>query len=418
METLSRHSRLPCRHATFSRGVHAPLSVHAPRHAIRHVVTIPLRFSRTEFAGAFGDLGTDLPLLVGIVAATGMDATTAFVVFGALQIASGLAYRLPMPVQPLKAMAAIAIAGKLAPPLLAAGGLIVGVVMLLLARSGALEWIARTVPKPVVRGIQVGLGIQLAILALTRFLSANGRAGWLLAAVSLALVVGLRNNRRVPAALVVLALGLVVAALTWPAGAPLPLGMRLPVLITRWPTAREFAEASLLLALPQLALSLGNSVLATKQVVADLFPDRPPLTVRRIGTTYGLMNLLAAPLGGIPVCHGSGGIAGHYAFGARTGASGVIYGTFLVLSGLFLVGDPAAFQRLFPGPVLGTLLLVEAITVLTLVRDLRHTPRWLAFAVGCGLAAAFLPYGYAVALVGGTVVSTVFTRWKRPVGAP
>ena len=85
---------------------------------------------------------------------------------------------------------------------------------------------------------------------------------------------------------------------------------------------------------------------------------------------------------------------------------------------LFLVGDPAAFQRLFPGPVLGTLLLVEAITVLALVRDLRDTPRWLAFAVGCGLAAAFLPYGYAVALVGGTVASTVFTRWRRPVGAP
>ena len=417
METHRRHSRLPRWHATFPEAF-TPLHVHAPHHAIRHVVSFPLRFSRTEFAGAFGDLGTDLPLLVGIVAATGMDATTAFVVFGALQIASGLAYRLPMPVQPLKAMAAIAIAGKLAPPLLAAGGLIVGVVMLLLARSGALEWIARTVPKPVVRGIQVGLGIQLAILALTRFLPANGRAGWLLAALSLALVVGLRNNRRVPAALLVLALGLVVAALTWPAGAPLPLGMRLPVLITRWPTAREFAEASLLLALPQLALSLGNSVLATKQVVADLFPDRPPLTVRRIGTTYGLMNLLAAPLGGIPVCHGSGGIAGHYAFGARTGASGVIYGTFLVLSGLFLVGDPAAFQRLFPGPVLGTLLLVEAITVLALVRDLRDTPRWLAFAVGCGLAAAFLPYGYAVALVGGTVASTVFTRWRRPAGAP
>ena len=186
------------------------------------------------------------------------------------------------------------------------------------------------------------------------------------------------------------------------------------MLPARWPTPGEFAQASLLLALPQLALSLGNSVLATKQVVADLFPDREPLSVRRIGTTYALMNLVAAPLGGIPVCHGSGGIAGHYAFGARTGASGIIYGTFLVLSGLLLVGEPAAFQRLFPGPMLGTLLLVEAVTVLLLVRDLRDTPGWLAFAVACGLAAAFLPYGYAVALLGGTVISVALQRGRSP----
>jgi hypothetical protein len=373
----------------------------------------PLRFTRAEFAGAFGDLGTDLPLLVGIVVATGMDATTAFVVFGALQIASGLAYRLPMPVQPLKAMAAIAIAGKLAPPLLAAGGLIVGVVMLVLARSGALEWIARTVPKPVVRGIQVGLGLQLAMLALTRFMPADGTRGWLLAAVALVIILALRTSHRLPAALVVLALGLVVAAVTWPAGAPLPIGFRLPTLPPRWPTPSEFAQASLLLALPQLALSLGNSVLATKQVVADLFPAREPLSVRRIGTTYALMNLVAAPLGGIPVCHGSGGIAGHYAFGARTGASGIIYGAFLLLSGLLLVGEPAAFQRLFPGPILGALLLVEAITVLLLARDLRDTPAWLVFAVACGLTAAFVPYGYAVALVGGTLVSVALRRRRH-----
>ena len=153
---------------------------------------------------------------MGVVIATGMDPTTAFVVFGALQILSGLAYRLPMPVQPLKAMAAIAIGTKLAPPLLAAGGLIVGVVMLLLANTGALEWIARTVPKAVVRGIQVGLGLQLGTLALTRFIPADGASGILLAALALAIVLALRENHRVPAALVVIAIGFVFAATRWP----------------------------------------------------------------------------------------------------------------------------------------------------------------------------------------------------------
>ncbi|GAB1344065.1 putative sulfate/molybdate transporter [Gemmatimonas sp.] len=372
--------------------------------------TLPPTLSRYELAGAFGDLGTDLPLLVGVVLATGMDAPAAFVAFGVLQILSGVAYRLPMPVQPLKAMAAIAIAGKLAPPLLAAGGLIVGVVMLLLANSGALEWIARTVPKTVVRGIQVGLGLQLLNLALTRFLPSAGTTGWLLAAAALAVVVGMRHNRSVPAGLVVLALAFTYAFATWPADTAAPWGFHLPALPTRWPTGDEFARAALLLALPQIALSLGNSVLATKQVVADFFPEREPLTVRRIGTTYGLMNLVAAPLGGLPVCHGSGGIVGHYVFGARTGGSAIIYGSALVFAGLFLVGDPAAFQRLVPGPILGALLLVEAIAVLALVRDQWRWPSAFTLAIACGLTAAFAPYGYALALVGGTLASMPLRR--------
>jgi hypothetical protein len=364
----------------------------------------PILFNRRELAGAFGDLGTDLPLLVGVVIATGMDPTTTFVVFGVLQVLSGVAYRLPMPVQPLKAMAAIAIGSRLAPPLLAAGGLIVGIVMLLLANTGALEWIARTVPKAVVRGIQVGLGLQLGTLALTRFIPGDGTYGFLLAIAALVIVLALRDNHRVPAALVVLVMGFVFAAMRWPSDVPQPFGVRFPQLPMRWPTPDEFARASLLLALPQLALSLGNSVLATRQVVGDLFPNRPPLTVRRIGTTYAMMNLVAAPLGGLPVCHGSGGMVGHYAFGARSGGSVVIYGVFLLLAGLFLVGDPAAFQRLFPGPILGVLLLVEAVSILLLVRDL-VPQRWaFVLALACGVTAAFAPYGYAVALVIGTVV--------------
>jgi MFS superfamily sulfate permease-like transporter len=383
---------------------------------VTHASRFPLSFSRHEFAGAFGDLGTDLPLLVGVVIATGMDAPAAFVVFGLLQILSGLAYRLPMPVQPLKAMAAIAIAGKLAPTLLAAGGLIVGVTMLILAHTGALAWLARTVPKAVVRGIQVGLGLQLLTLAVTRFLPQNGTTGWILAGTALALILLLRNNHHVPAALVVLALGVGYAGVTWPPKAPAPWGLHLPALPDRWPTGDEFARAALLLALPQIALSLGNSVLATRQVVTDFFPEREPLSVRRIGTTYGLMNLFAAPLGGLPVCHGSGGIAGHYFFGARTGGSAVIYGTALVTAGLFLVGDPAAFQRLVPGPILGTLLLVEAVTVLLLVRDQWHAPLAFLLAIACGLTAAFVPYGYAVALGGGTLVAVVLRR-RLPVPA-
>lgn len=374
-----------------------------------------LTFSRSEVAGAFGDIGTDLPLLIGVVLATGMDPTTVFVVFGMLQVASGLVYRLPMPVQPLKAMAAIAIAGQLAPTLLAAGGLIVGLVMLLLAQTGALSWIATVVPKPVVRGIQVGLALQLATLAITRFLPAEGSAGVALAAVALVIIVTLRTNRRVPAALLVLAVGVAFAWWRWPSDVAPPWGWRMPVLPSRLPSAEEFARAAVLLALPQIALSLGNSVLATRQVVSDLFPERQPISVRQIGTTYALMNLVSAPLGGLPVCHGSGGVVGHHAFGARSGGSVVVYGVALMLAGMLLVGDPAVFQRLVPAPILGSLLVVEAGAIGWLVRDQLADRRALLLALACGATAAFVPYGYAVALLAGTVVWSLVNEGARTV---
>jgi hypothetical protein len=281
--------------------------------------------------------------------------------------------------------------------------------MLALARTGALDWIARTVPRVVVRGIQTGLGLQLALVATTRFMAGDGTRGWVLAAAALATVLALRTNRTVPAALVVVSLGVTYALATWPdtLAAPLSQGFSATSLVqlpTRWPTPQEFAQGALLLALPQLALSLGNSVLATRQIALDLFPDRPVPTIKRIGTTYALMNLISAPLGGMPVCHGSGGMAGHYAFGGRTGGSVVYYGALFIVGGVLFGNAPQLFQQLFPAPILGVLLLVEAVTLMTLLRDLTAETRALLFAIGCGVVAVLAPYGYAIVLVFGTLL--------------
>ncbi|MDE2511262.1 MAG: putative sulfate/molybdate transporter, partial [Elusimicrobia bacterium] len=147
----------------------------------------PLRFDRRELAGAFGDLGTDFPLLVGLVLACGLNGGGVLAIAGALQIATGLLYRMPMPVEPLKAMAAIAIAQKLPPGVIAGAGITLGAMMLFLTATGLLEGIARAVPKSVVRGIQCGLGLQLATLAARQFLPAGGAAGWIMAAASAAI---------------------------------------------------------------------------------------------------------------------------------------------------------------------------------------------------------------------------------------
>jgi hypothetical protein len=374
-----------------------------PGHSSTFAGTI--RFDRNEVSGAFGDLGTSLPLIVGMIAAAGLDATGVLVTFGVLQVATGLVYRMPMPVQPLKAVAAIVIAQKISGDVIAGGGLAIGLLMLVLAATGALDWLGRVVPKVVVRGIQVGLAIQLGRIAVADYIPSGGAAGYGLAAVALGVTVLLIGNRRIPPAPVVIAIGAVYAVTLGGAGSAIvgAAGLHLPPLHV--PDSAAILQGFLILSLPQIPLSLGNSVLATRQVTADLFPERPPLSLRRIGFTYAAMNIASPWFGGIPVCHGSGGIAGHYAFGARTGGSVVVMGTLMLVAGLLLGGSVGELAKFFPPPMLGVLLLVESVSLFALVRDIAGEPRDFALAGFLGLVAASLPYGYVVALVLGTLLA-------------
>jgi hypothetical protein len=369
-----------------------------------------LRFDRNELSGAFGDLGTDLPLIVGMVLVAGLDAASVLTVYGVMQVAAALVYRMPMPVQPLKAVAAIVITQRVPAGVLHGGGLAIGATMLLLAVTGLLDWLARVVPKSVVRGIQAGLGLQLASLALRDLIPSAGPGGWGLAGVAFAVTLALLGNRRVPPAPIVLALGVAYALVfTVDAGVLLDgFGVRLPT--PRVPTGAEITTGFLLLALPQIPLSLGNSVLATSQLAHDLFPERPAVPVRRIGLTYALMNLVSPFVGGVPTCHGSGGMAGHYAFGGRTGGSVVIYGAFYIVLGLLFSAGFATIVQVFPRPVLGVLLLVEALALLVLLRDLADDRGQLWNALLVALVASTVPYGYLVGLVLGTAIPMLQRR--------
>jgi hypothetical protein len=368
-----------------------------------------LRFDRHEWSGAFGDMGTDLPLLVGMILAARLDSASVLAVFGLMQIFTGAWYRMPMPVQPLKAMAALVIAQKLPAATLYGGGLAIGVVMLVLSLSGAITWVAQVVPKPVVRGIQFGLGLQLASIALKDYVRADGTAGWVLAAAGFVLTVILMRHRRFPAAAAVIALGLAYAFAFKLSGHDFvrAAGFRLPQFHS--PTWADVWTGFLVLSLPQLPLSLANSVLATRQVAADLFPERP-LTVRQIGFTYSLMNLVNPFLGGAPTCHGSGGMAGHYAFGGRTGGSVVIYGAIYLVIGLFFSGGFQQVIEIFPLPVLGILLLFESLALLVLVRDLASEKTGFTVAALVGLASLLLPYGYVIGMTAGTLLYAAARR--------
>ncbi len=359
-----------------------------------------IRFNRNELSGSFGDIGTDLPLIMGMILTVNLDSASVFILFGLMQIVTGAVYGLPMPVQPLKAMAVLVITQKIGGDVLAGAGLAIGVVMLILSLTGGLFWIEHLIPKCVVRGIQFGLGLSLATLALKQYLPTMGWTGYGLALCAFAIVAALWNNHRLPPGAVVVLFGGIFAAvfsvdfgvISSAAGLTLPTWHR--------PAWNDIVTGFVVLSLPQLPLSLTNSVIATSQTLRDLFPERK-VGIGRIGTTYGLMNIAVPFLGGIPVCHGCGGLAGHYAFGARTGGSVIIYGTIYVVLGLVFSGAVAHLVQVFPMPVLAVILFVEALTLMLLLRDQMASRRDTGIALMVGLIALSVPHGFIVGLLAG-----------------
>ena len=369
-----------------------------------------IKFNRNELAGSFGDIGTDFPLIVGIILASGLNPVNVFVTYGILQIMTGCIYGIPMPVQPLKAMAVIVIAQNISGNILCGAGLAIGVLMLILSLSGLINVIARIVPLCVVRGIQLGLGLQLAILALKNYVPADGIIGYGIALLSFIFVIALTGNRKYPPALFVIALGLIYAVIFNLNLTTIVQGTRLQLPEFQMPIAQDILTGFLLLTLPQIPLSIGNSILATQQTAKDLFPEKHPLTIRKISLTYSVMNLIAPFFGGIPVCHGAGGMAGHYTFGARTGGAIVIYGMMYLITGLFFGGVFANIVHIFPKPMLGVILFFEAMALLKLGFDTAFSKQQILIVLMVGLIAVGLPYGYLVGIIVGTILAHL---WKN-----
>lgn len=370
-----------------------------------------IRFDRNELAGSFGDIGTDLPLIVAMIPAAGLDASSVFIVFGLAQIITGMLYGVPMPMQPLKAMAVLVISQGIAGEVLHGAGLAIGAIMLALTVSGLLTWLARVIPACIVRGVQLGLGLQLANLALKNYIPAHGASGYVLAFVSFAVVVALFGSRRLPAALPVVCLGMLYAVFVdFDLGkAAAGIGFDLPQI--HFPSWSSILTGCLMLALPQLPLSISNSVIATSKTLHDLFPDKN-IGIKKIGLTYSFANLVAPLFGGIPVCHGCGGLAGHYAFGARTGGSVVIYGAVFLAIGLFLGGVADHVVRVFPQPVLGVILLFEALALMVLFRETASDKRGFMLGLLVALCALTLPQGFVIGLVIGTALYYLPARFS------
>jgi hypothetical protein len=368
-----------------------------------------LRFDRNELSGAFGDIGTDFPLIASMILIAKLDSGSVLIMFGLMQMVTGILYKMPMPVQPLKAMAVLVITQKISGNILYGGGLAIGILMLALATTGLVDWVAKAVPKSVVRGIQFGLGLQLASLALRDYVQADGLPGYALAATSFVVTLALLGNRKYPPAALVILLGVIYAIVFKLDFGALGRSTGLTLPHASIPDISDIMTGLVVLALPQLPLSLGNSILATRQIAADLFPLRA-VSVRKISLTYALMNLINPFFGGIPTCHGSGGIVGHYTFGARTGGSVIIYGSLYLVLGLFLSRGFGELIQLFPLPILGVILLFEGLTLMRLAGDTAASPADFAITLFVGLSVIGLPYGYLVGLVLGTLLASLVRR--------
>ncbi|NIA22095.1 MAG: hypothetical protein GWP05_09085 [Anaerolineaceae bacterium] len=329
-----------------------------------------MRFVAAEAAGGLGDIGTFVPLVLGLVSIVGFDAATVLLFAGLATIYSGLRFGLPMPVQPMKAIAAIAIAGSLSVQQACAAGLAVGLSLLLLSAFGLTSTLKRLVPEGLVRALQAALGVKLAVTAIRIVLTAPATdlaalstGGYELILFLAALAALLLFRRRTALVIwILLAFGLLVAWLSATGQAP-------AAMITLWRPRSVFTDLSALSGiwrggLTQLPLTVLNAVLAASLLAGQLFPERKAgTTPTKLALSITLMNLISCPFGGMPVCHGSGGLAAHYRCGARTGWSLVILGAGLFLGGLLLGSLVVYWMRIFPLSILAAFLTLAGLTL-------------------------------------------------------
>jgi SulP family sulfate permease len=281
---------------------------------------------------------------------------------------------------------------------------VLGIAFLLAGVSGLITRLARVVPPEVAGGIQLGLGISLAGLGL-RLLQEQLWLGLVVSLVTLLLL----GNRRLPAALAALAIGIALAQLTG-TGAPWPqltLGLHLPVFA--WPSGEDIIQGTQLAVIPQIPLTLTNAVIVTAAVTRDLLPQRAGrVTERNLAITTGLGNLLAAPFGGYPMCHGAGGIAGHYRFGARTATAPLLIGLACVAMGVLLGDGAIALLALVPAAVLGSLLFSSGIELALAASPQRYAGE--AWAVALVIAVISVTASPAVAFVIGWALAVAVRR--------
>lgn len=348
-------------------------------HSTDYEQTPGIKFSVSEFTGALGDSVTVFPVVVAIGALTDLSLTQLLLGFAVFQVVWGLYYGLPMSVEPMKALAALVIAGSLTAGELAVAGLLTGGILLVVGWAGALGRITQFIRQPVIRGVQVAValilletGVQLSLNSIPLALIAITTAG----------VVILAGYQRA-SALVVLCVGVGITVVQ--TGLPAPV---YPSVAVGLPDTQALSIAAVEGTVAQLAMTVGNAAVATSLLLSDYYDA--DVSADELASSMGVMNLIAIPLGAMPMCHGSGGVAGKYAFGARTAGSNLILGVIYAIAAVVAVGIVAAF----PLSMLGVVLALIAVELARAGLDTNN----LALTIGIGVIGVVTNVGIAFVL--------------------
>ncbi|UZP68843.1 SulP family inorganic anion transporter [Desulfovibrio mangrovi] len=373
-----------------------------------------IRFDRMELAGSLGDLGALLPLALGMIVINGLDPVGVFLCVGLFYLLGGAYYRAPIAVQPMKTVGAYAVATGVSATVIAASGIWLGALLLLATYGPVLNFLKRFIPVPVIRGVQVSTGSLLAMQGLKLILGESGLqktvsepqlgldtllgVPWsiILGVIALAAILTLLDSKRYPAAIMVVGGGFITGLLI--KGAAFSIGFHGPNLLPfGLPSWADFAFALPMLVLPQFPMTIGNAVFANADLSHQLFPEeKERVTPKALCTTMGIACIASSLFGGMPMCHGSGGLAAHYRFGARTNGSNIIAGGLFITASVLLGPSLVDALHLLPLAVLGVLLLMAGLELCLTIRDLTERSGlfivffMLILSITVNLAVAFL----------------------------
>jgi MFS superfamily sulfate permease-like transporter len=347
-------------------------------------------FNLRELAGSMGDFGTLFPLAIGFIAVNGLDPAGLFIVMGLANIALGLIYRLPMPLEPKKVVAVTAIAQEWPPSLIYNSAFGLGLVWFLLVFTGVLRKLVSITPLFLVRGIQIALAVMLGWRALEMMAPAP-----LLGLLAVVVAVLLRENRYAPAAVVIMALGVGIMAWRGELQDVVVFDVTLPPLTL--PRLDAVWEAMVLAGFAQIPLSITNAVIAAAALIRDYFPEKA-VSERKLMLNMGAMNVIGSFFGGMPMCHGAQGLAGQYYFGARTGGTPILEGLIEISMGLFLSRSIANILMGFPMALIGGMMFMVAIQLGKGAIELRGWKLALAGVTAAVSVATNMAVGFVVGL--------------------
>lgn len=339
------------------------------------------QLNRLELAGSLGDLGTILPIALGMIMINGLDPLSLFFCVGIYYIYSGIYFGITAPVEPMKVIGAYAVATGISASWIFASSALIGISLILIGGTGAITFLGRYIPKPVIRGVQISTGVLLVsqgvklMIGTSSFQAMKKAAEPYLALqnigpIPIGIVIGiplaaltllLLENRRFPAALVVTLIGAATGLFlgTHEGLDKLRVGLNLPSLLPNgMPSLADFAGAMIILVLPQLPMTLGNAIIANADLSAEYFGERAKrVTYPGLCISMAAANLMSFFLGGMPMCHGAGGLASRYRFGARTGGSNILSGLMFLCLAILLGGHSLSVFYLLPMSALGVLLI-------------------------------------------------------------